>query len=53
MPQMAGSNAVVSLHLQTNPDLSTFFTNHSEPVGIEVDLPCNKHFLRIRALGPQ
>lgn len=53
MIQKSGSNVVVNLQLQTTPDLSTSFTNHGEPVGIEVDLPGDKHFLRIRALGPQ
>jgi hypothetical protein len=53
MIQKSGSNVVVHLQLQTTPDLSTSFTNHGEPVGIEVDLPGDKHFLRIRALRPQ
>ena len=53
MIQKSGSNAVVNLQLQTTPDLSTSFTNHGEPVAIEVDLPGDQHFLRIRALGPQ
>lgn len=53
MIQKSGSNAIVSLQLQTTSDLSTSFTNHGEPVPIEVNLPDNKHFLRIRALGPQ
>ena len=53
MIQKSGSNAVVNLQLQTTPDLSTSFINHGKPVSIEVDLPGDKHFLRIRALGPQ
>ena len=53
MMQKTGSSAVVNLQLQTTTDLSTSFTNHGEPVPIHVDLPGNKHFLRIRALGPQ
>ena len=53
MIQKSGDNAVVNLQLQTTPDLSTSFTNHGQPVEIEVNLPGNKHFLRIRALGPQ
>lgn len=53
MMQKTGSNTVVSLQLQTTPDLSMSFTNYGEPVPIEVNLPGNKHFLRIRALGPQ
>jgi hypothetical protein len=53
MLQKAGSNAVVSLQLQSTPDLSMSFTNHGPPVEIEVDLPGNKSFLRLRALGPR
>lgn len=52
MIQKLGSKAVVSLQMQSTPDLSTSFTNHGEPIPIEVDLPGNKHFLRIRALSP-
>jgi hypothetical protein len=51
--QKVGSNAVVNLQLQTAPNLSTSFTNHGAPVKIEVNLPGDRHFLRIRALGPQ
>jgi hypothetical protein len=46
-------SAVVSLQRQSTPDLSTSFTNHGPPVDIEVNLPGNQHFLRLRALGPQ
>jgi hypothetical protein len=53
MLQKTGSNAVVSLQLQSTPDLSMSFTNHGARVEIEVDLPGDKHFLRIRALGPR
>lgn len=53
MLQKTGSNAVVNLQLQTTPDLSTPFTNHGEPVGFEVSLPGDKHFLRVRAVDPQ
>jgi hypothetical protein len=53
MLQKTGSKAVVNLQLQTTPDLSTPFTNHGEPVGFEVGLPGDKHFLRVRAIGPQ
>ena len=53
MLQKIGSNAVVNLQLQTTPDLSTSFINMGQPVEIEVTLPGDKHFLRIRALGPQ
>lgn len=51
--QKSGNDAVVSLQLQTTVDLSTSFTNHRAPVEIPVSLPGDKHFLRIRALGPQ
>lgn len=53
MLQKTGSKAVVNLQLQTTPDLSTPFTNHGEPVGFEVSLPGDKHFLRVRAVDPQ
>ena len=53
MLQKTGSNVVVNLQLQATPDLSTAFTNHGAPVPIEVRLPGNEHFLRVRALGPQ
>lgn len=53
MLQKTGSNAMVNLQLQTTTSLSATFTNYGEPVGIEVNLPGDKHFLRIRALGPQ
>ena len=53
MMQKLGSNAVVNLQLQTTPHLSTSFTNYGEPVPFQVNLPGNKHFLRIRALGPK
>ena len=53
MLRKTGSNAVVHLQLQTTPDLSTSFINIGQPVEIEVNLPGDKHFLRIRALGPK
>lgn len=53
MLQKTGNNAVVNLQLQTTPDLSSSFINTGQPVEIEVTLPGDKHFLRIRALGPQ
>ncbi len=53
MIQKTGNKAMVNLQLQTTADLSASFTNHGTPVEIEVDLPGNKHFLRIRALGPR
>ena len=48
-----GSNALVNLQLQTTTTLSNSFTNYGSPIDIPVDLPGDKHFLRIRALGPQ
>jgi hypothetical protein len=53
MVQKTGSNAVVSLQLESTPDLSAPFADYGAPLEIEVDLPGDKHFLRIRALGPQ
>jgi hypothetical protein len=53
MLQKTASNAVVRLQLQSTPDLSMSFTNHGAPVDIEVELPGNTHFLRLRALGAQ
>ena len=53
MLKKIGSNAMINLQLQTTTGLSATFTNHGEPIGIEVNLPGDKHFLRIRALGPQ
>ena len=49
----AGDGVSVRLQFQTTADLSTSFTNHSTPIDIPVDLPGDKHFLRVRALGPQ
>lgn len=48
-----GSNALLNLQLQTTTTLSNSFTNYGSPIDIPVDLPGDKHFLRIRALGPQ
>jgi len=53
MLQKIVSNAVVNLQLQTTPDLSTSFINIGQPIEIEVNLPGDKYFLRIRALGPK
>lgn len=53
MMQKSGSNVTVNLQLQAAPDLSTSFTDYGTPVPFQVTLPSNKHFLRIRALGPQ
>lgn len=48
-----GNNALVSLQLQTTTILSNSFTNYGSPIDIPVDLPGDKHFLRVRALGPK
>ncbi len=55
MIQKTGSNAVISVQLQTTPDiLNQAFTNHGTPVELPpVEMPEDKGFLRIRALGPQ
>jgi len=53
MMQKSGSNVTVNLQLQAAPDLSTNFTDYGTPVPFQVTLPSNKHFLRIRALGPK
>jgi hypothetical protein len=43
----------LGLQIQSTADLSTPFTNHGPPLQIPIDLPNDKHFLRIRALGSQ
>ena len=53
MLQKNGNGALVSLQLQTSPNLSSAFTNYGEPIPIQMELPGDKHFLRIRALGPK
>ena len=53
MMQKWGSNAIVSLQMQIATDLAQSFTNYGSPVEIPIELPGNKHFLRIRALGPR
>lgn len=45
--------ATLDLQLQTTSDLSQGFTDEGEPIELQVDLPGNKHFLRVRALGRQ
>jgi sulfatase modifying factor 1 len=54
MLQKNGSEVVVSVQMETTPDLSTqAFTNHGTPVELPpLDMPADKGFLRIRALGP-
>lgn len=51
--QKTGTQASVQLQLQSTVNLSTPFTNHGAAVSFPVELPGDKHFLRIRALGPQ
>lgn len=53
MLQKDGTNATVHLEVQSTTDLSQGFTNHPTNISFPVSLPGNKHFLRIRALGPQ
>jgi len=55
MIQRTGSNAVISVQVQSTPDLSTqAFTNHGTPVELPpMEMPGDKGFFRIRALGPQ
>ena len=53
MLQKVGTNATVSLEVQSTADLSQEFTNQPTNISFPVSLPGNKHFLRIRALGPQ
>ncbi len=45
--------ATLSLQLQATPDLTQRFTDLGDPVEVHVDLPSDKYFLRVRALGPQ
>ncbi len=54
MLQKNGSEVVVSVQMQTTPDLSNqAFTNHGTPVQLPpLEMPADKGFLRIRALGP-
>lgn len=52
MIQKSRTNATVSLQIQTTTNLSVPFTNSGAPIPLSVDLPGDKHFLRIRALGP-
>lgn len=55
MIQKNGSQVVVDVQVQTTPDIATQpFTNQGTPVALPpVDMPGDKGFLRIRALGPQ
>jgi hypothetical protein len=53
MLQKEGTSALVDLQIQTSTNLSQGFTNISTNVIFPVDLPGDRHFLRIRALGPR
>ncbi len=48
-----GTNAMVDLQIQSTTNLAGGFTNHPTNVSFPIDLPGDKYFLRIRALGPQ
>jgi len=51
--EKSGSNAVLNLQLQTATNIAQGFTNHLTNVVVPVNLPGDRHFLRVRALGPQ
>ena len=53
MLQKAGTAAVVDLQVLTTTNLSQGFTNNPTNISFPIQLPGDKHFLRIRALGPQ
>ena len=53
MLQKEGTSVSVDLQVLTSTNLSQGFTNHPTNISFPVELPGNKHFLRIRALGPQ
>jgi len=53
MLQRLGSSAMVNLQVQTSTNLSHGFTNSPTNISFPIDLPGDKHFLRIRALGGQ
>jgi len=52
MLQKSGSTVTVNLQLEATTSLSMSFTNFGNPLQFPIDLPGDKHFLRIRALGP-
>lgn len=54
MLQKDGQSVAVKVQMQTTPDIATqAFTNHGPPVDLPLlDMPGDKGFLRIRALGP-
>ncbi len=53
MLQKEGTSAIVSLQVLTSTNLSQGFTNHQTDFSFPVELPGDRHFLRVRALGPQ
>ncbi len=50
--QKSGSTVTLNLQLQSKSSMNDAWTNHST-VPMFLDMPGNKTFLRIRALGPQ
>jgi hypothetical protein len=48
-----GTAAMVDLQLLTSTNLSQGFTHSPTSISFPVDLPGDKHFLRIRAVGPR
>ncbi|MFM8458344.1 MAG: hypothetical protein ACKOB0_05285, partial [Chthoniobacterales bacterium] len=48
-----GSNGIVRLQMQVPSDPSQSCTNYGVQVELPIELPGNKHFIRIRALGPR
>jgi len=53
MIERQGDAGQLGLQIQSTTDLASPFTNHGPPIQIPIDLPGDKQFLRIRALGPQ
>jgi hypothetical protein len=53
MLQKEETSVLVNLQVLTSTDLSQGFTNHPASISFPVELPGNKHFLRLRALGPR
>jgi hypothetical protein len=52
--QKSGITAEIGLQLQSTTNLSTQpFTNLGEPVSLQVEMPGDKGFIRVHALGPQ
>jgi hypothetical protein len=53
MLQKEGASALVNLQVLTSTNLLQDFTNAATNVTFPVDLPGDRHFLRIRVLGQQ